>query len=200
MRYEKEIKNIARLLIAVAIIVPFVLCLRCYLVSSYRISTLSMEKALYKGDCILVNKWKHKPAKNDVVLFYVPSKVAIDELLISRCVGTPGDIIVKDNVKLVVPQKGRPYRLDETNINFCKNAIVNEAGYKARFHDGKLYLDGRETTFFFFKQDYYWMLSDNVDEAIDSRHLGFIPSGNIIGTASFIWLSKTPERIFKLVK
>lgn len=56
---------------------------------------------------------------------------------------------------------------------------MRETDGKASFRDGKLYLDGRETNFFFFQQDYYWVLSDNTNEAVDSRHLGFIPADHI---------------------
>ncbi|MEI3117733.1 MAG: signal peptidase I [Parabacteroides johnsonii] len=101
--------------------------------------------------------------------------------------------------KLVVPRKGRAYRLDEAALTACKEAILAEAGEKAVFRDGKLYLDGRETTFFFFGQDYYWMLSDNVNESVDSRHLGFIPHDHIIGNAWLCWFSRDKQRIFKPV-
>ena len=101
--------------------------------------------------------------------------------------------------KLVVPRKGRAYRLDEAALTACKEAILAEAGEKVAFRDGKLYLDGRETTFFFFEQDYYWMLSDNVNESVDSRHLGFIPRDRIIGNAWFCWFSRDKQRIFKPV-
>ena len=101
--------------------------------------------------------------------------------------------------KLVVPRKGRAYRLDEAALVACKEAILAEAGEKAVFRDGKLYLDGRETAFFFFEQDYYWMLSDNVNESVDSRHLGFIPHDHIIGNAWLCWFSRDKQRIFKPV-
>lgn len=98
---------------------------------------------------------------------------------------------------LVVPRKNYAYRLDETALIACKEAILAQVGDKARFRDGKLFLDGKETHFFFFQQDYYWVLSDNIHEAIDSRHLGFIPTQNIIGTASFRWYSKDKKQVFK---
>ena len=101
--------------------------------------------------------------------------------------------------KLVVPRKGRAYRLDEAALVACKEAILAEAGEKAVFRDGKLYLDGRETAFFFFEQDYYWMLSDNVNESVDSRHLGFVPRDHIIGNAWLCWFSRDKQRIFKPV-
>jgi signal peptidase I len=43
------------------------------------------------------------------------------------------------------------------------------------------------------------MLSDNVNEAIDSRHLGFIPHDHIIGNAWFCWFSQDKEHFFKPV-
>ena len=90
-----------------------------------------------------------------------------------------------DSYELIVPRKGRAYRLDAAALTACREAIQTEAGDKAVFRNGKLFLDGRETDFFFFDQDYYWMLSDNTNEAIDSRHLGFIPRDHIIGNAWF---------------
>lgn len=104
-----------------------------------------------------------------------------------------------DSYELIVPQKDRPYRLDAAALTACREAIQAEAGDKAVFRDGKLYLDGREASFFFFSQDYYWMLSDNANEAVDSRHLGFVPQSHIIGNAWFCWYSKDRQRIFKLV-
>lgn len=104
-----------------------------------------------------------------------------------------------ESYELIVPQKGRAYRLDASALTACREAILAEAGDKAVFRDGKLFLDGREASFFFFKQDYYWMLSDNINEAVDSRHLGFIPRDHVIGNAWFCWYSKERQRIFKSV-
>lgn len=115
-----------------------------------------------------------------------------------------------EKYKLVVPQKDRAYRLDSVTLKACKEIILAEAGDKAIFRDGKLYLDGKETTFFSFKQNYYWLLSDNTLESIDSRHLGFVPEDALVGNAWIIWFSKDPEkdifhgyrwnRLFKFIK
>lgn len=101
---------------------------------------------------------------------------------------------------LVVPRKGHAYRLDGAALTACKEAILRETDERARFRDGKLYLDGRETAFFFFRQDYYWVLSDNTAEAVDSRHLGFIPADHLVGNAFFCWYSPDKGRMFKSVK
>ena len=96
--------------------------------------------------------------------------------------------------RLVVPRKDRAYRLDPVSLTVCKEIILAEAGKDAIIRDGKLYLDGRETTFFFFKHNYYWLLSDNTSGAVDSRHLGFVPEEALVGKAWCIWLSKDPEK------
>lgn len=101
---------------------------------------------------------------------------------------------------LVIPRKGHAYRLTPESLTACKEIILNETDGKALFRDGKLYLDGKETSFFFFKQDYYWMLSDNTNDAIDSRHLGFIPADHIIGNALTCWYSHDKRQIFKSLK
>lgn len=105
----------------------------------------------------------------------------------------------KGSYTLVVPRKDRAYRLDAAALLACKEAIMTETGGKAIFRNGKLFLDGCETSFFFFKQDYYWVLSDNTIDAVDSRHLGFIPAEHMIGNAWFCWFSTDKQRIFKLV-
>ena len=69
----------------------------------------------------------------------------------------------------------------------------------SRVQNGKLFLDGRETSFFFFQQDYFWILADNSQEGIDSRHLGLIPADQVIGHAWFCWFSKDKQRRFKWI-
>ncbi|WP_165157577.1 signal peptidase I [Parabacteroides sp. ZJ-118] len=100
---------------------------------------------------------------------------------------------------LIVPRKGQAYPLDAASLTACKEIILRETEGKASFRDGKLYLDGRETQFFFFRQDYYWVLSDNANEAVDSRHLGFIPADRIVGNAWLCWYSPDKRRIFKTI-
>ncbi|MDR1919173.1 MAG: signal peptidase I [Tannerellaceae bacterium] len=104
-----------------------------------------------------------------------------------------------ESYRLLVPRKGYTYRLSEAFITACREALSAETGGKAEFRDKKLFLDGVETTQFRFSQDYYWVLSDNVKEAVDSRHLGFIPAGHIIGNAWFCWYSPDKRRAFKKI-
>lgn len=101
--------------------------------------------------------------------------------------------------KVVLPKRGRAYRLDEYSLLFCRDAILRETGGQAKFRDGKLYLDGKETSFFFFRQDYYWLLSDNPEAAVDSRYLGIIPADHLTGNVWFCWFSQDRNRMFTRV-
>jgi signal peptidase I len=48
--------------------------------------------------------------------------------------------------------------------------------------------------------DAFCMLSDNEEEAVDSRHLGLIPRRSIVGNVWFCWYSKDRERLFKRLR
>lgn len=98
---------------------------------------------------------------------------------------------------LVIPAAGMTIALSEFNIPLYKQIINDEMGTAVKVEDMKSYT---------FRYNYYWFLSDNADDAIDSRTLGFISEKNIIGKASVIWYSSDEEsgsrwnRLFTWVK
>ena len=98
---------------------------------------------------------------------------------------------------LIVPQKERSYPLTPSNLRACQEIIRKTIGNKAVIRDDKLYVDGKETYFLFPDQDYYWVLSDNTNESVDSRHLGFIPADHMVGNIVFCWYSKDKRHLLK---
>lgn len=98
---------------------------------------------------------------------------------------------------LVIPAAGMTIALSEFNIPLYNQIINDEMGATVKVKDLKSYT---------FRYNYYWFLSDNADDAIDSRTLGFISEKDIIGKASFVWYSSNEEngsrwnRIFSNVK
>lgn len=202
-------------LAAALLVIATVVVVRTFCVESYRISTASMQPVLNAGDRILVNKLTQKgnPGRNRVVLYHSPLlKDSISQpLFVGRCIGMPGDTLQLSGTgfpvsgqqtasySFVVPRKNRPYLLTNASLTACREAILREASSKAVFRDEKLYVDGREASFFVFRQDYYWILGDNPDKAIDSRHLGLIPADCLVGNAWFCWFSMDGKHVFKPV-
>lgn len=101
--------------------------------------------------------------------------------------------------QVVVPQKGKTYVIDSISSFFYKEAILVETQGKARFEDGKLYLKGKELTHYRFEQDYFWFLSDNSEESVDSRHVGIVPEKQLTGRVFFCWYSADKAHRFKRV-
>lgn len=99
----------------------------------------------------------------------------------------------------VIPIKGSSYPADSAALILYKDAILAEADGKTSFRNGKIIHNGKEAEKFIFQQNYYWVLSDNEDEAIDSRHLGLIPESSIVGNVWFCWYSKNKDHLFKRI-
>jgi signal peptidase I len=99
----------------------------------------------------------------------------------------------------VIPFSGYVCRPDLITLSFYLEAIRHETGGKADVHDGKLFVDGKETASYLFRQHYYWMWSDSAPAAVDSRHLGLIPESAVVGNVWFCWYSRDRHRIFKRI-
>lgn len=90
---------------------------------------------------------------------------------------------------IVVPLRGVSYHITESLLSAGREAIIQETGGMAVFRNDNLYIKDRRISTISFSQDYYWLLSDNIDEGIDSRHLGLIPRSHIIGKVQLRWYS-----------
>ena len=105
---------------------------------------------------------------------------------------------IEDKVSydLLIPSAGMTIALSEFNIPLYRQIIHDEVGANVKVEDLKSYT---------FQYNYYWVLSDNVEDAIDSRTLGFISEKDIIGKACLIWYSSGGDgvrwnRLFSSVK
>src|SRR5215471_1952280 len=103
-----------------------------------------------------------------------------------------------------IPKKGTTITLTPQNIDVYKRCIEVYERNKWEQQGSKILINGKETTTYTFKMDYYWMMGDNRHKSQDSRFWGFVPEDHIVGKASIIWFSWEHgprwSRLFRFVK
>src|SRR5664279_5649988 len=88
-----------------------------------------------------------------------------------------------------IPKKGTTLILNPANYPVYERAIRNYENNKLELQNGKIFINGKESTSYTFKMDYYWMKVDNRHQSQDSRFWGFVPEAHVVGEAWMIWMS-----------
>jgi signal peptidase I len=100
--------------------------------------------------------------------------------------------------RFVIPFEGYDYLPDSLSLFLYARAIRQETDGRVQSDGAKLFADGREVTAYRFARDYYWMSSDG-GEAVDSRHLGFVPRTCVAGNVWLCWYSRNKSHIFRRI-
>jgi len=90
---------------------------------------------------------------------------------------------------LRIPKKGDIVKLDQETLPQYKWIISEYEHNKLENKNGKIYINGQETSQYTIKQNYYMMIGDNRDASLDARYFGVVPEENIVGRPMFTWMS-----------
>ena len=126
-------------------------------------------------------------------MFRYPLDPGLD--YIKRVVGLPGDTVVYENRQFVVNGELMPTGNDADYINPINDSLVVGATKRDETFGSKtheiLEFTGefpKRSNIFVVPEGHYFMVGDNRDRSNDGRFWGFVPEGNLVGKAKYIWM------------
>lgn len=194
-------------------VLVLVFFIRSFLYEPFRIPSGSLKPTLTVGDFILVNKYHYgirlpvvhtklvnlnEPKRGDIIVFRWPPNPSVD--FIKRVVGIPGDrISYKDRILYIngekIPQTFEEQTTDKDESGFIWNVAKSSENLLGVQHEifqtpAKVSPDLNEIVV---PEGMYFAMGDNRDDSADSRYWGFVPEANIVGKASWVWMSWNGE-------
>ena len=90
---------------------------------------------------------------------------------------------------IYIPKAGEEIKLTIDDLPLYKKIIRDYENNEVEIIDNNIYINGKISSNYIFKQDYYWMMGDNRYNSEDSRVWGFVPFDHVLGKPVFIWMS-----------
>lgn len=136
------------------------------------------------------------------------------DFLVKRCIGIPGDTIrlnnlgldfgiigysdfseafssIKDyqiDIPIIIPKKNDTIFFTDTVSHIFRNIILGERN-TLEYYNNSVYINGKKTSKYVVKNNYYFVLGDNYLFSLDSRRFGFVADDLIIGQVLLVVFS-----------
>lgn len=173
------LKDIGSILLFIVLVFIGVTFINAFVFRSFNVEGPSMEKTLYTGDKLIVNKIPvtiqnvqgktYIPERGQVIVFKNPtfSSNGQDEYIVKRVIGFPDERIVVRNGKVSVYNSSHPKGFDPDSLTKDQEGSPISGDVDVTVSKGELFVMGDH------RQDNY---------SLDSRNgLGTIPFHDIIG-------------------
>ena len=99
------------------------------------------------------------------------------------------DWTIQDFGPLHVPARGQTVAMDSTAVKLYRNLIEWEQKEKLTFQGKEIFLGDSLIHEYRFRENYYFMGGDYMENSKDSRYWGLLPEPYIVGVATRIWKS-----------
>lgn len=96
---------------------------------------------------------------------------------------------IQDFGPLHVPAKGQTVAMDSTAVKLYRKLIEWEQKKPLTWEGNRVYLGDSLIQEYRFRENYYFMGGDNMENSEDSRYWGLLPEPYIVGVATRIWKS-----------
>ena len=197
MKYLYKIwKNNRSLIVFISLMCVF----RSAVADWYEVPTGSMKPTIVEGDRIFTDKMAYdlrvpftkisllqlaEPKVGDIIVF---DSAAAQNRLIKRVVGVPGDSVALVNNQLVINGQQLNYDLvSETAINRVATENLNGVKHAVKLSKQRSAMQNFAPVII--PDDMYLAMGDNRDNSADSRVIGLIPRGELLGKAERVIVS-----------
>lgn len=180
---------------------------RLFVISIFKVPTISMSPAILKGDYLLSFKlayglrfpwstsgyFESTPKLGDIVVFKVAQRPG--QYFVKRIVAIAGQTIEMSSGQLLLDSKPCEYQKINLQENSLETSTIELCGSQRRLivqvdplSGDSVILNIPKTTV---PENSYYVLGDHRQASEDSRQLGFVKSDQIVGKASLVLFSMT---------